>query len=212
VALANGIEAEVRHFVSVVGLTYSGGVARTFAVLCRGEVARSFGAVEFTQPGRTVGKPPAVLQLDQRHPALGDLACHLLVGGAVVTVSPELGHQMVESAGVLQGGDGQGFNGLGVGVELGQHHQLVQAQVMALAYGRRHFACCHLERGANDTGLDSGHGRDLSLGYALESDQLRDGDGFFGRGQALPVVVLHQHRGHLVNRRQVVVDEDGDGG
>ena len=114
---------------------------------------------------------------------------------------------MVESVGVLQRGDGQGLDGLGVGVELGQHHQLVQVQVMALAYGGRHFAGRHLERGAHDPGLDPGHGRDVSLGHALESGQLLDGHGFFGRGQALPVVVLDQHPGQLVDGGQVVADE-----
>ena len=53
---------------------------------------------------------------------------------------------------------------------------------MALAYGGGHFAGRHLESGANDPGLDPGHGRDVPLGHPLETGQLLDGHGFFGRG------------------------------
>ena len=82
---------------------------------------------------------------------------------------------------------------------------------MALAYGGRHFAGRHLESGANDPGLDPGHGRDVPLGHALETGQLLDGHGFFGRGQALPVVVLDQHPGQLVDGGQVVADKHRNG-
>jgi hypothetical protein len=96
--------------------------------------------------GRSVGKPPAVVQLDHRNAGLGDLERDGVVGGTVVALTPQLGCHVIEPGGVLQRTDGQGLDGLGVGVELGQDQQLLQDQVMAFAYGGCHFTRRHLER------------------------------------------------------------------
>ena len=171
VAVTHWVEAQVRHLVTVVSLTHRSGVAGARPMLRRGERPRASRCGEFVEIGRSVGKPPAVVQLNQRHAALGDLDGDGVESGPVVALTPQLGCYVVEPGGVLHRTDGQGLDSLVIGVELGQDQQLLQRQVVAVSYGGCHFTGCHLER-AHDTGLDPGHGRDVLLGDPFESGQL----------------------------------------